>query len=142
MNTCAGVSVLAVVAFLASACGPSAVPGSPSPTAISGLPLPTLEPWPFPSNSACGGVQLGPTLTLQGSPADGVYAQWGDRRLPTRWPPGYVAQFTPNLVVRAPDGTVAATAGTDLTVGRIAGLTICTGGPGGPETLVVAFLPY
>jgi hypothetical protein len=131
-----------VLASVLSTCSapipPPSVQPTPSSSAVAGLPLPTLHDWPFPSDGvACGGEYLESPLTLEGNPSDGVYAQWGNRRLPTQWPPGYVATFTPDLVVYAPSGDIVAHAGTDLNQPRVGNLLPCTSA-GGVDFLPVA----
>lgn len=127
---------LACVALLVAACQTAPATPSVRPT-TTGLALPTLPGWPLPSNATCGGVALGPTpFTLEGSPADGVYGLLASgQRIPTEWPPGYVATFDPELAIHAPDGSVIARAGDSLDVGGMGGLLICTT----PD--VVQFLP-
>jgi len=116
---------------------PSVTPTA-SASPVPGLPLPTLPVWPLPSNSACGGVGLGPDpFTLEGSPSDGVYGRLGSGyRIPTQWPPGYFATFEPKLAVHAPDGSVIAHAGDSLDVIEMGGLYLCTT----PD--VIQFLPF
>jgi hypothetical protein len=109
------------------------------------MPLPRLVLWPLPSNAACARVEMGPTpFTLEGSPSAGVYGLLASgRRVRTEWPPGYFATFDPSLAIHAPDGSIIAMAGQDLTARSVGGLFICTGGgPGGPDDVVAQFLPF
>jgi hypothetical protein len=129
-------ALVCVVVLLAGCLAASPTPSSGPP--VSGMALPTLSVWPLPRNAACAGVELGPTpFTLEGSRADGVYGLLASgKRIPTQWPPGYVATFDPELAVHAPDGSIVAKAGDSLDVGGIGGLFICST----PE--VVQFLPF
>lgn len=119
-------TLLALAAVVASACTST----SPTGTRPAGDPLPVLAPWPLPTNYACGGVGMGPELTLEGSHADGVYALLnGSQRIPIRWPPGYTAMYDPQLSVRDPQGVVVGQAGTDLEQDTLTGgLLICVEG--------------
>lgn len=120
----ARVAALVLVVVAASGCRTGSTPVA---TGTAGEPLPTLGGWPLPSNVACGGVELGPSLTLEGSASDGVYALLGgSQHVPTQWPPGYTAQFSPSLQVRNPAGTVVASAGLDLDNDHPTGLFVCT----------------
>lgn len=123
------VFALTCLAVLVAACQPA--------TPSTGLALPTLAGWPLPSDEVCDMVGLGPRpFTLEGSLADGVYGLNGDgERIPTQWPPGYVATFTPALAVHAPDGTIVAKAGDDLYGAIRGGLAICL------EPSLVMFIP-
>jgi len=82
------------------------------------------------SPCACGGVGMGPVLTLQGSEADGVYGLLNNtQHIPIKWPPGYRAVFEPSLMVLAPNGTPVAKLGDDLLQPQIrGGLIVCTEG--------------
>ena len=74
-------------------------------------------------------------LTRSGPPIGGqsdrgVYATSGENRVPIQWPEGgYVAAFTPELMIRSPfDGSVVAVAGEDLGDGRLGNLFVCVMG--------------
>jgi len=121
-------SLLFVVALSTVACV-AAPTRSPTPTQPVGLALATFAVWPLPSNSACAGVGLGPLpFTLEGSPSEGVYGLLGSgKKIQTIWPPGYIAQFTPLLVVLDPNGRVVARAGLNLDIDEPLGLVPCVG---------------
>jgi hypothetical protein len=89
--------------------------------------LPTLPAW----NGICAGV--GMNAVLHGD-ADDPRVTWvveRGRRNEIIWPPGYVAQFTPNLVVLNAEGQVAALEGD-----RVDGA--CVGGP--PDYFLVVLV--
>ena len=139
------ITTLACLGFVLVACaGPQASASVRSVASVAptlpagGVALPTLSVWPLPSNATCGGVGLGPPpFTLEGSAADGVYGLLGSgTRVPTQWPPGYFATFSPSLAIHAPDGSVIAHGGDSLDVASLGGLYICT------VPAVIQFLPF
>jgi len=125
-------SVLLVAALAMASCTSASASFTPSGTTPPGMPLPAMSWWPPPTGvvAACGGVGMGPVLTLQGSPADGVYGLLnGTKRIPILWPPGYRVVFDPSMRVLDPTGKVAADVGDDLLAQYLSGgLLICTEG--------------
>ena len=141
----ASLVVLVVSALVAIACtsAPTASPAgttAPVATLLEGVALPTLAVWPLPANWACGGVGLEGTVTLEGSPGEGVYGLWTrtppaagtpypPQRVPITWPPGYRAVFGPTMTIQDSQGEVVASAGTDLQEqSRLGDLLICIEG--------------
>ena len=120
---------LVLLAWSTAACDPQ-VGGQPSTSPIGTLVLPTLAAVPLATGDECSSASLGPGLRLAGSPTEGVYATSGENRVPIQWPEGgYVAAFTPELMIRSPfDGSVVAVAGEDLGDGRLGNLFVCVMG--------------
>ena len=58
-------------------------------------------------------------------PLSPVSAMARNQIVPTRWPPGFTATFSPELVVWSPDGTALIRGGQDMTAGSWGRLFVC-----------------
>ena len=112
---------------------PSLIPfTAPSGSPVAARTLPGLLA--RPQQPDCGSLSL-VGLTLQGSPADGVYAQAPDgARIPIHWTDGTVAEFYPSVVIRqTATRAILAVAGDDISDGLIGNLAACgIAAPTGP----------
>ena len=65
-------------------------------------------------------------LILHGRVIDGVAKTWANEHTSIYWPPGYTAQFAPDLAVLDPGGHVRAREGDDMAATRPwHGLSVC-----------------
>lgn len=101
---------------------------SPEPTVY---PLPTT-PASYQADPICPGVEVKP-LVLDGRITNGAAQVTANGTIPIKWPPGFGAVFSPSLAIRAPNGTILATKGDDMTADPWHGTRVCVlGAPDGP----------
>ncbi len=117
---------LSLVVLVSACAAPPALPrAADAPSAIRATRSPLFTPTPAPQvfelpaqpgfNGTCAG--LGIEAELHGDPDDPRVTWIVERgtRMETIWPPGYTAQFTPDLVVFDAHGDVVAVEGDETT---------------------------
>ncbi len=113
-----------LVGILAGGCT-ALVPSSPPPptTSAAGISLRATTNWPTAPATppACAGVGL--DAVLHGDAGDPAVAWITDRagagRIEVIWPPGYLARFSPRLVVVDPTGAIVHREGDAITGGCV-----------------------
>jgi hypothetical protein len=127
-----------VLLLAASGCRSDSSP-SPGPIAYD---LPVI-PADFERDPICAGVEL-TTLVLRGTLDGGVATVTANGKIPILWPRGFSAVFTPELVIRSPDGRDFAHQGEDMHGVVWHGMQVCVlGRPGGaPGDLVIWIAPF